>query len=127
MNRYTPTLIFLFLCLIFVFAIMACTNIRIDRSNQKGFPNKKRQLKKGRPIVRVPTKITSYPLRDSKGKMHKYTDNFDSFIFPQDNRKLTQYCAFHHEWENIKAVYKKDENGEWKYSYVVTKNKKSWK
>ena len=59
--------------------------------------------------------------------MHKYTDNFDSFIFPQDNRKLTQYCAFHHEWENIKAVYKKDENGEWKYSYVVTKNKKSWK
>ena len=78
-------------------------------------------------IVRVPTKITSYPLIDYKGIEHKYRDNFDSFIFPQDNRKLTQYCAFHYEWEDIKVVYKKDENGEWGYIYIVNKNKKSWK
>jgi len=79
------------------------------------------------PIARVPTKITSYPLIDYKGEEHKYRDNFDSFIFPQHNQKLTQYCAFHFEWEDIKAVYKKDENGEWGYTYIVNKNKKSWK
>ena len=79
------------------------------------------------PIARVPTKITSYPLIDYKGEEHKYRDNFDSFIFPRHNQKLTQYCAFHFEWEDIKVVYKKDENGEWGYSYIVNKNKKSWK
>ena len=62
------------------------------------------------PIARVPTKISSYPLIDYKGEKHKYRDNFDSFIFPQHNHKLTQYCAFHFEWEDIKAVYKKDDN-----------------
>ena len=94
MNRYTPTLIFLFLCLIFVFANMACTNIRIDRSNQKGFPNKKRQLKKGRPIVRVPTKITSYPLRDSKGKIaHDHVhlrENDHVIVFLTDKSVIKQ-------------------------------------
>ena len=79
------------------------------------------------PIARVPTKITSYPLIDYKGEQHKYRDNFDSFIFPRDSKKLTQYCAFHFEWEDIKAVYGKDENGQWGYSYIVSKNKKSWK
>ena len=41
------------------------------------------------PIARVPTKVTSYPLVDYKGVEHKYTDNFDSFIFPNDNKKHT--------------------------------------
>ena len=82
---------------------------------------------KGIPIARVPTKITSYPLIDYKGEQHKYRDNFDSFIFPQHNQKLTQYCAFHFEWEDIKVVYKKDEDGEWGYSYIVSKNKMSHK
>ena len=79
------------------------------------------------PIARVPTKITSYPLEDHKGELHKYREHFDSFIFPRHNRKLIQYCAFHFEWEDIKAVYKRDENGEWRFFYIVTKNKKSWK
>jgi len=79
------------------------------------------------PIARVPTKITSYPLIDYKGEQHKYRDNFDSFIFPQDNKKLTQYCVFHFHWEDIKAVYGKDENGKWNYTYIVSKNKKSFK
>jgi hypothetical protein len=76
-------------------------------------------------VVRVPTKITSYPLEDYKGELHKYRENFDSFIFPRHNNKLTQYCAFHFEWEDIKAVYKKGDTGEWGYVYVVSKNKKS--
>tara|TARA_Y100000310_G_C20500880_1_gene723928 strand:+ start:232 stop:558 length:327 start_codon:yes stop_codon:yes gene_type:complete len=79
------------------------------------------------PVARVPTKITSYPLLDRNGKEHKYKDNFDSFIFPRDNRKLIQYCAFHFEWEDIRAVYMRDKYGKWGYSYIVKKNKKSWK
>ncbi len=79
------------------------------------------------PITNVPVKVTSFPLKDHKGELHKYRDNIDSFIFPRDSKKLTQYCAFHFEWEDIRAVYKKDKYGEWGYSYIVKKNKKSWK
>ena len=79
------------------------------------------------PIIRVPTKITSYPLIDYKGEEHKYRDKVDSFIFPHDNKKLTQFCAFHFHWEDIKAVYRKDEDGKWGYIYIVNKNKKSFK
>ena len=79
------------------------------------------------PIARVPTKITSYPLIDYKGEEHKYRDKVDSFIFPQDNKKLTQFCAFHFHWEDIKAVYRKNEDGKWGYIYIVNKNKKSFK
>ena len=110
MNRYTPTMIWLILCLIVVLSNWNCA------------PKIKEV-----PIARVPTKITSYPLKDYKGELHKYRDNFDSFIFPRDSKKLTQYCAFHFDWEDIKAVYKKDENGEWGYSYIVSKNKMSHK
>ena len=109
MNRFTPTLVWLLMCLVFVLVNWNCSTT------------------KKIPIARVPTKITSYPLIDYKGEEHKYRDNFDSFIFPQHNQKLTQYCAFHFEWEDIKVVYKKDENGEWGYTYIVNKNKKSWK
>jgi predicted component of type VI protein secretion system len=82
---------------------------------------------KGIPIARVPTKITSYPLIDNRGIEHKYRDKVDSFIFPHDNKKLTQFCAFHFHWEDIKAVYRKDEDGKWGYTYIVNKNKKSFK
>ena len=113
MNRYTPTMIWLVLCLIVVLLNWNCSSTMLMVGDV--------------PIARVPTKITSYPLIDYKGEKHKYRDNFDSFIFPQHNHKLTQYCAFHFEWEDIKAVYKKDENGEWGYSYIVSKNKMSHK
>ena len=103
---------YLLIVLIFVLLLKGCA---------------KNTTHKGVPIARVPTKITSYPLIDYKGEQHKYRDNFDSFIFPQHNQKLTQYCAFHFHWEDIKVVYRKDENGEWGYTYIVNKNKKSFK
>ena len=74
------------------------------------------------PIAKVPTKITSYPLVDNRGMKHKYRKLHDSFIFPHDIKTLTQYCAFHHQWEDIKALYGKDENDNWGYSYMVMKN-----
>ena len=104
--------ILFFLLGFWMLAIIGCT------SASNGAINKKP------PIARVPTKITSYPLVDYKGELHKYRDNFDSFVFPQHNQKLTQYCAFHYEWENIKVKYAKDENGEWGYTYIVSKNKR---
>ena len=114
MNRYTPTMIWLVICLLLVlFKSWGCS------------PYSSPVLVIGDvPIARIPTKITSYPLKDYKGELHKYRDNFDSFIFPRDNKKLTQYCAFHFQWEDIKAVYGKGEDGQWRYSYIVTRNKK---
>ncbi len=76
------------------------------------------------PIVKVPTKITSYPLEDYEGELHKYRDDFDSFVFPRDNQELTQYCAFHYQWEDIKVVYSRNKNNEWGYHYIVSKNKR---
>ena len=108
MNKYTPVFVWLLGCL-----IVCMLNWKCSSTNNKV------------PIARVPTKITSFPLKDYTGKIHKYRDNFDSFIFPRDNRKLTQYCAFHCEWENIKAVWSRDKRtGEYGYSYIVTKNKR---
>ena len=114
--------IIFFLCGFIIFSIIGCAN----STNGKA------------PIARIPTKVTSYPLIDYKGVEHKYRDNFDSFVFPGDNTKLTQYCAFHHQWEDIKVVYRKkpkrsskqlgrNKGGSWGYEYVVTLNKKSWK
>ena len=116
MNRYTPTMIWLLGCLLICLVNLRCSGV-VEKV----------------PIVRVPTKITSYPLRDYKGIMHKYTDNFDSFVFPQDNNKLTQYCAFHMEWENIRVVYRKrreksnklgKRQAKWVWEYIVTKHKR---
>ena len=114
MSKHTPAFVFLLLCFVVVLVNWNCAT----GGTTVGWTDN------GAPIVRVPTKITSYPLLDSYGEQHKYRELFDSFIFPQNNKKLTLYCAFHFEWEDIRAVYGKDENDYWGYSYVVTKNKK---
>ena len=113
MNKYTPTFVFLIFCLVIVLINMGCSSVTSTTNKA--------------PIARVPTKITSYPLRDYNGVEHKYRDDFDSFVFPRDNKKLTQYCAFHYQWEDIKVVYSRNKNGEWGYDYIITTNKKSWK
>ena len=53
MNRFTPTLVWLLMCLVFVLVNWNCSTT------------------KKIPIARVPTKITSYPLIDYKGEEHK--------------------------------------------------------
>ena len=114
MNRYLPTFLWLLGCL-----LVCILNWRCSSSGNAPLNNA--------PVARVPTKITSYPLIDVKGIEHKYRDNFDSFVFPQDNQKLTQYCVFHFEWENIQAIWSKDKKGKWSYSYSVKKDKMSFK
>jgi hypothetical protein len=68
--------------------------------------------------------IRSFPLLDNRGVLHKYRDDFDKLIFPKDNRKLTQYCGKHFQWESIKARWKKNNIGEWGWSYMVSRSKK---
>jgi hypothetical protein len=68
-----------------------------------------------------------YPLRDAKGMMHEYRDNFDKMIFPKHNKKLTQYCSIHRHWEDIKAQWSKNGGDYYRWQYYVVKNKKSFK
>ena len=67
---------------------------------------------------------SSFPLLDTRGVLHTYRDDFDKLIFPKDNNKLTQYCATHFQWESIRARWKKDNAGEWGWSYMVSRSKK---
>ena len=77
-------------------------------------------------IIEEPVK-QYYPLIDNKAIMHKYRDNFDKMIFPQHNEKLTQYCAIHKNWEDIKAMWSKNGGDYYRWQYNVKKNKKSFK
>ena len=77
-------------------------------------------------IVEKPTKRL-YPLLDNKAIRHKYRDNFDKLIFPQHNKKLTQYCSVHRDWEDIRAVWSKNGGDDFRWQYYFVKNKKSFK
>ena len=78
------------------------------------------------PIVEKPLKRL-YPLIDNKAIIHKYRDNFDKLIFPRHNRKLTQYCSVHRNWEDIKAIWSKNGGDNFRWQYHVMKNNKSFK
>ena len=80
----------------------------------------------GEIIVDEPMKRL-YPLLDNKAITHKYRDNFDKLIFPKHNKKLTQYCSLHRDWEDIKAVWSKNGGDDYRWQYYVVKNKKSFK
>jgi len=108
MNKYTPTVLWLLLCLFFIIIKSGC----------------------GKPISSVdalPIGKKSYPLLDNKAIMHEYRDNFDKMIFPKHNKKLTQYCSLHRHWEDIRAVWSKNGGDDFRWQYYVMKNKKSFK
>ena len=70
---------------------------------------------------------TYYPLIDTRFKIHRYKENIQWLIFP-NNEKKTEYCAIHFEWEDIKPIYRPAGNGEYRWQYRVTKNNgKPWK
>ena len=68
-----------------------------------------------------------YPLIDDKVILHKYRDNFDKLIFPKHNKKLTQYCSIHRNWEDIKAIWSKNNQVDFKWQYHVSRHKKRHK
>ena len=127
MNRYTPTLVWLTLCLIFLFIKSGCRPPATPAQPQTCCIGQTEHTC-GMPGMEVKKDNPHFPLTDNSGKIHQYKDNFDKLIFPQHNKKLTQYCSLHFEWENITAIYKKadNENG-YEWSYRVKKHPKSWK
>ena len=62
--------------------------------------------------------IVTYPIRDSNRIQHQYNISITS----TKNEKLTQYCAIHHEWEDIYTKWG-IENNEFGWSYRVIKHK----
>ncbi len=68
-----------------------------------------------------------YPLRDAKGMMHEYRNNFDKMIFPKHNVALTQYCTIHRHWEDIKPQWSKNGGDYYRWQYNVKKNSKRFK
>ena len=62
-----------------------------------------------------------YPLIDTRFKIHKYKENIQWLIFPNNDKK-TEYCSVHFEWEDIKPVYRPTGNGEYRWQYQVNKN-----
>ena len=102
MNRYTPTLIWLVMCLIVVLSNWNCSS-----TNQHGVKEK------------------HYPLIDTRLKIHKYKHNIQWQLFVNTNPR-TEYCSVHFVWEDIQPLYRKV-NEEMKWVYQVKLNKKSWK
>ena len=102
MNRYTPTMVFLFLCLVIVLVNWHCSS-----TNQNGVGE------------------THYPLIDTRLKIHKYKHNIQWQFFVKANPR-TEYCSVHFVWEDIQPLYRKV-NEEMKWVYQVKKNKRSWK
>ena len=80
----------------------------------------------GEVIMEEPMKRL-YPLLDNHMVKHTYRDNFDKLIFPKHNKKLTQYCSVHRNWEDIKAVWSKNGGDNFRWQYHVMKNNKSFK
>ena len=102
MNRYTPTMIWLVMCLIVVLLNWNCSS-----TNQHGVEEK------------------HYPLIDTRLRIHKYRHNIQWQLFVKSNPR-TELCSVHYEWEDIRPIYRLV-NEEMKWVFQVNKNKKSWK
>ena len=103
MNRYTPTMVFLFLCLLVVLLNWNCISTNPTTGKEE----------------------THYPLIDTRLKIHKYKHNIQWQFFVKANPR-TEYCSVHFVWEDIQPLYRKV-NEEMKWVYQVKLNKKSWK
>ena len=102
MNRYTPTMIWLVMCLIVVLLNWNCSS-----TNQHGVEEK------------------HYPLIDTRLRIHKYRHNIQWQLFVKCNPR-TEFCSVHYEWEDIRPMYRLV-NEEMKWVFQVNKNKKSFK
>ena len=65
-------------------------------------------------------KSTDYPLLGFDGELHR----FGKEIRLHHNQQITQYCAIHYQWENVKAVYSRMEDNQYGYKYFITKNRR---
>ena len=87
----------------------------------------------GAPIVS--SKTQAFPLLDNRGILHEYKSDTKTYkrITHPSTDKLTLYCGSHFQWETIRIMWKRgnltkiehrEEGSYWRWTYVVTKNKK---
>ncbi len=121
MNRYTPTMIWLLLCLIFVLMNMSCTN---SPSGAIEF-NTTRFYIDGKFHEEIPEeyifKNWGYRLIDNINKIeHTYREP----IVMYHNDRQVSFCTIHRHWEKISAFYNAPTDN---YIYMISKHKKSFK
>lgn len=69
-----------------------------------------------------------YPLIDYNGIEHRFKHDLEKIVFATHKRRLTKFCRTHRHWEHIQAVWSKDKiNGQFRWNYFVTKDRKSFK
>ena len=111
MKRYTLSLVHIMIAILCIVILNKCTSASNGAINVT-------------PKEEVHSTPSSFPLLDHRGVLHTYRDDFDKLIFPRHNRKLTQYCAAHFQWESIKAVWKREGDGYYRWHYIVSRSKK---
>ena len=100
MNKYTPTLVWLLLCLIFVFIKSGCTP----------------PVTPPIPIeIITPEQPITYNIMEGNGVAHRYEEDIFSLNLPLENPKLTQFCLLHTEWESLTVVINADK---WQYTVI---------
>jgi hypothetical protein len=115
MNRYTPTMIWLVMCLVFVLFNWRCTNSPSGAIEY----NTTIYYLDGKFHEEIPEeyifKTWGYRITDGIGKEHTYRE----VINISHQRKENRYCTIHRRWEVIKAMY----NGK-EYLYWVSNHRK---
>ena len=107
MNKYTPTLVWLVLCLIFVIIKSGCTSPPAtppqptccigQTEHTCGMPG----------MDDLPI---TYNITEGNGTAHRYKEDIFNLNLPLDNPKLTQFCLLHTSWELITVVYQNNTN-----------------
>ena len=105
MNKYTPTLVWLALCLIFLFIKSGCTTSPAtppqptccigQTEHTCGMPG----------MDDLPI---TYNITEGNGTAHRYKEDIFNLNLPLDNPKLTQFCLLHTSWERITVMHQGD-------------------
>jgi hypothetical protein len=86
----------------------------------------------GAPIVNT---SQAFPVLDNRGILHEYKSDSKTYkrITHPSTDKLTLYCGVHFQWETLRIQWKRsnltnighrEENSFWRWTYIVTRNKK---
>ena len=87
---------------------------------------------------------SSFPLLDNRGILHEYKSDTKTYkrITHPSTDKLTLYCGVHFQWETIRIAWKRsdltnidkaeqfstysalEESSFWRWTYMVSRNKK---
>ena len=105
MNKYTPTLLWLLLCLIFLFIKSGCSP-SVPSPQPETCCIGQTEHTCGMPgMDDLPI---TYNIVETNGIAHRYKENIFEFDLPLDNPKLTQFCLLHTSWERITVMHQGD-------------------